>query len=149
MCRPYGRHIFYYTKGTVPFVYSNSLNDYIDKRNDVKNEVNSLKTEVSKMRADMESSLTKVVNTAVKNSKPSGAFIFGKHISGWYFFPVMLLVFIFLGLFSYEAFHMRDQAIQANVKLQVIRNDFGHHPAVARTFHMLDSIYNEPIPPQP
>ena len=43
----------------------------------------------------------------------------------------------------------RDQAIQANVKLQVIRNDFGHHPAVARTFHMLDSIYYEPIPPQP
>ena len=46
-----------------------------------------------------------------------------------------------------KAFHMRAQAIQANVKLQVIRNDFGHHPAIARTFHMLDSIYHEPIPP--
>ena len=60
-----------------------------------------------------------------------------------------ILVFIFLWLFGYEAFHMRDQAIKANVKLQVICNDFGHHPAVARTFHMLDSIYNEPIPPRP
>ena len=66
-------------------------------------------------------------------------------ISGWYFFPFMLIVFIFLGLFGYEAFHMRDEAILANVKLQVIREDFGHHPAVARTFHMLDSIYAEPI----
>lgn len=119
--------------------------DYIGKRDDVKNEVSELKAAVTKMSTSMES-LTKAVNTAVKNCKPSGVYIFGKHIFGWYFFPFMLLVFIFLGLFGYEAFHMRDEAIQANVKLQVIREDFGHHPAVARTFHMLDSLYDNPIP---
>jgi len=122
------------------------FNDFIGKRDDVKNEVSNLKTAVTNMRTDIDS-LTKAINTVVKNSKPSGVYIVGKHISGWYFFPLMFLVFIFLWLFGYEAFHMRDQAIQANVKLQVIRNDFGHHPAVVRTFHMLDSLYDNPIPP--
>jgi hypothetical protein len=33
------------------------------------------------------------------------------------------------------------------MKLQVIRNNFGHLLAVAKNFHMLDSIYNKPISP--
>ena len=77
-----------------------------------------------------------------------GVYILGKYVSGWFFFPFIVFVFIFLGLFGYEAFNMRSEAIQANVKLQVIRDEYGQVPAVKRTFEMLDSTFANPVPPQ-
>ena len=58
----------------------------------------------------------------------------------------MIVVLSFLGLFGYGFFEMNERAKQANVKLQVIRNEYGHVPAVKRTFEVLDSIYANPIP---
>ena len=78
----------------------------------------------------------------------SGIYIYGKHIAGCYFFSFMILVFSFLGLFGYGFFEMNERAKQANVKLQIIRDDFGHVPVVKRTFEMLDSTFANPVPPQ-
>lgn len=73
--------------------------------------------------------------------------MFGKHISGWYFYPFMFLVFLFLWLYGRAYYIMEDKAKQANIKLQVIRDEYGHVPSVKRIFEILDSTYANPIPP--
>jgi len=73
------------------------------------------------------------------SNKPKGIYIFGKHISGWYFFPFMALLFIFLWFFASGYFEMKEEANLANVKLQVIRDDFSHYPTIKHVFEMLDS----------
>ena len=60
----------------------------------------------------------------------------------------MIVVLSFLGLFGYGFFEMNERAKQANVKLQVIRDEYSHVPAVQRTFEMLDSTFANPVPPQ-
>lgn len=82
------------------------------------------------------------------SNKPKGIYIFGKHISGWYFFPFMALLFIFLWFFASGYFEMKEEAKFANVKLQVIRDDFGHYPTIKHVFEMLDSTCTNPIPPK-
>ena len=109
--------------------------------NETKQSIQSIKDDISGIK-HMQENLRK---DAIDKH---GVYICGKHVSGWFFFPFMVFVFIFLGLFGYEAFNMRSEAIQANVKLQVIRDDFGHVPSVKRTFEMLDSTFANPVPPQ-
>ena len=121
--------------------------NYIAKRDDIQKVVQTVDKTVTDLKSNMDS-LAKTVGKVEKISKPKGVYICGKHIAGWYFFPFMVFVFIFLGLFGYEAFNMRSEAIQANVKLQVIRDEYGHVPAVQRTFEMLDSTFANPVPPQ-
>ena len=41
---------------------------------------------------------------------------------------------------------MKERAKQANVKLEVIRDEYGQVPTVKRTFEVLDSVYANPIP---
>jgi len=77
-----------------------------------------------------------------------GIYIFGKHMAGCYYFTFMAFAFIFLGLFGYGFFEMKERAKQANVKLEVIRDEYGQVPAVKRTFEVLDSVYANPIPPK-
>ena len=60
----------------------------------------------------------------------------------------MAFMLIFLGLFGYGFFEMKERAKQANVKLEVIRDEYGQVPAVKRTFEILDSVYANPIPPK-
>ena len=43
---------------------------------------------------------------------------------------------------------MKEEAKLANVKLQVIRDDFGHYPTIKHVFEMLDSTCVNPIPPK-
>ena len=75
-------------------------------------------------------------------------YIYGKHMAGCYFFTFMAFVFVFLGVFGYGFFEMKERAKQANVKLEVIRDEYGQVPAVKRTFEVLDSVYANPIPPK-
>ena len=67
--------------------------------------------------------LKKSVESVFKTCKPTGVYICGKHIAGCYFFSFLILVFSFLGLFGYGFFEMNERAKQANVKLQVIRDE--------------------------
>ena len=69
-------------------------------------------------------------------------------MTGSYFFTFMAFMLIFLGLFGYGFFEMKERAKQANVKLEVIRDEYGQVPAVKRTFEVLDSVYANPIPPK-
>jgi len=41
---------------------------------------------------------------------------------------------------------MKERAKQANVKLEIIRDEYEQVPTVERTFEVLDSIYANPIP---
>lgn len=41
---------------------------------------------------------------------------------------------------------MKERAKQANVKLEIIRNEYEQVPTVERTIEVLDSIYANPIP---
>ena len=119
--------------------------DLFNKREGVKKDVQALNATVSGIKADMDS-MAKAVEKLEKMSKPTGIFMYGKHIAGCYFFTFMAFVFIFLGLFSYGFFEMKERAKQANVKLEVIRDEYGQVPAVKRTFEVLDSVYADPIP---
>ena len=98
-------------------------------------------------KAEVEE-LKKTVQSINTSSKPRGIYIFGKHISGWYFFPFMALLFIFLWFFASGYFEMKEEAKLANVKLQIIRDDFGHYPPIKHVFEMLDSTCANPIPPK-
>jgi hypothetical protein len=102
---------------------------------------------VTDLKSNMDS-LAKTIEKVEKISKPKGIYMYGKHIAGCYFFTFMTFVFIFLGLFGFESFHMREEAIHANMKLEVIRDEYGQVPAVKRTFEVLDSVYANPIPPK-
>ena len=103
-------------------------------------------------RETIKSELNEIKQTLV-NIKGStvdkhGIYIFGKHMAGCYFFTFMAFMLIFLGLFGYGFFEMKERAKQANVKLEVIRDEYGQVPAVKRTFEVLDSVYANPIPPK-
>ena len=74
-----------------------------------------------------------------------GVYIYGKHMAGCYYYTFMAFVFIFLGLFGYGFIEMKERAKQANVKLEIIRDEYGQVPAVKRTFEVLDFIYANPI----
>ncbi|MCR5065015.1 MAG: hypothetical protein K6A67_04525 [Bacteroidales bacterium] len=92
--------------------------------------------------------LKSTVQSLEASNKPKGIYMFGKHISGWYFFPFIALLFIFLWFFASGYFEMKEEAKLANVKLQVIRDDFGHHPPIKHVLEMLDSTCANPIPPK-
>ena len=98
-------------------------------------------------KAEVEE-LKNTVQSIDTSNKPKEIYIFGKHISGWYFFPFMALLFIFLWFFASGYFEMKEEAKLANVKLQVIRDDFGHYPTIKHVFEMLDSTCVNPIPPK-
>ena len=98
-------------------------------------------------KAEVEE-LKNTIQSIETSNKPKGIYIFGKHISGWYFFPFMALLFIFLWFFALGYFEMKEEANLANVKLQVIRDDFGHYPTIKHVFEMLDSTCTNPIPPK-
>ena len=66
-------------------------------------------------------------------------------MAGCYYYTFMAFVFIFLGLFGYGFIEMKERAKQANVKLEIIRDEYGQVPAVKRTFVVLDFIYANPI----
>ena len=121
--------------------------NYIAKRDDIQNVVQTMGKTVTDLKSNMDS-LAKTIEKVEKISKPKGIYMYGKHIAGCYFFTFMTFVFIFLGLFGFESFHMREEAIHANMKLEVIRDEYGQVPAVKRTFEVLDSVYANPIPPK-
>ncbi len=121
----------------VVFLYNKvvgSLEDSHQSRETIKSELNEIKQTLVSIKG----------NTIDMH----GVYIYGKHMAGCYFFTFMTFVFIFLGLFGYGFFEMSERAKQANVKLQIIRDNFGHHPAVKHTFEMLDSTFANPLPPK-
>ncbi len=121
--------------------------NYIAKRDDIQKVVQTMDKTITDLKSNMDS-LSKTVGKVEKNSKPKGIYICGKHIAGCYFFSFMIIVFTFLGVFGYGFFEMNERAKQANVKLQIIRDNFGHVPVVKHTFEMLDSTFANPVPPQ-
>ena len=128
-------------------VYDIGFTIRIAKRDDIQNVVQTMDKTVTGLKSNMDS-LAKTIEKVEKISKPKGIYMYGKHIAGCYFFTFMTFVFIFLGLFGFESFHMREEAIHANMKLEVIRDEYGQVPAVKRTFEVLDSVYANPIPPK-
>lgn len=118
--------------------YYENRNKDIDVVRTVLNRTEELKAKVTEQ--------TKAIWSIRTAEKPTGVYMFGKHISGWFYYPFMILVFLLLWFFSSGYFDMREQAKQANVKLQVIRDDFGHHPPIKHVFEMLDSTFANPIP---
>ena len=111
-----------------------SLEDSHQSRETIKSELNEIKQTL--------------VNIKGSTVDKHGIYIFGKHMAGCYYFTFMAFVFILLGLFGYGFFEMKERAKQANVKLEVIRDEYGHVPAVRRTFEMLDSTFANPVPSQ-
>ena len=120
--------------------YYENRNKDIDAVRTVLKRTEELKVEVAEQ--------TKAIKFIGITGKPTVVYIFGKHISGWYFFPFMALLFIFLWFFASGYFEMKEEAKFANVKLQVIRDDFGHYPTIKHVFEMLDSTCTNPIPPK-
>lgn len=98
------------------------------------------------IKSDLNEIKQTLVSVKGSSVDKHGVYIYGKHMAGCYFFTFMAFVFIFLGLFGYGFFEMKERAKQANVKLEVIRDEYGQVPAVKRTFEVLDSTFENPIP---
>ena len=121
----------------VVFLYNKvvgSLEDSHQSRETIKSELNEIKQTLVSIKG----------NTIDMH----GVYIYGKHMAGCYFFTFMAFVFIFLGLFGYGFFEMKERAKQANVKLEVIRDEYGQVLSVKRTFEMLDSTFANSVPPK-
>ena len=126
-------------------------NDLFDKVDELQTSIGTSQEEVKKTIQTLQDEIDSLKQAVSKEKRETidkgGVYMFGKHISGWYFYPFMFLVFLFLWLYGRAYYIMEDKAKQANVKLQVIRDEYGHVPSVKRTFEILDSTYANPIPP--
>jgi len=86
-------------------------------------------------------SMSQSIGLITKNNKPTGVYIFGKHIAGCYFIAFMILLVTFLGCFAFGIFKMKEDATLANEKIRIIRIEHGHDPAIKKTFEMIDSLH--------
>ena len=86
-------------------------------------------------------SMSQSIELITKNNKPTGVYIFGKHIAGCYYIAFMILLVTFLGCFAFGFFKMKEDVALANEKIRIISIKHGHDPAVKKTFEMIDSLH--------
>lgn len=107
-------------------------------------DISKIKYNTNALKQEYDS-ISQSIEIVTKNSKPTGVYLFGKHIAGCYYIAFMILLVTFLGCFAFGFFKMKEDATLANEKIRIIRTKHGCDPAVKKTFEMIDSLHTSPF----
>lgn len=100
---------------------------------------------------DMEK-LKKVLETKKDSIPPKGLYVMGKHISLWFFYSVMIILFWILGIFCCGYYEMKGQLKEANHTILSYRDYIDYKEECETRKYMsfteiMDSVNSMPTPP--
>lgn len=96
--------------------------------------------------------LKKALETKKDSIPPKGLYVMGKHISLWFFYPVMFILFWILGIYCYGYYEMKGQLKEANHTILSYRDFIDYKKGCEKRNYksfteIMDSVNSMPTPP--